>query len=277
MEDLRGRPSVSLHDCCYLHVFRILELTPLSRVEEAVEEDQEEEGAVDDQEETVPNADEYRKAPLTFQERSLRQYFKAINVQDENEELRTPALDAHTTILTMCVEVLKRSTARTKDGKAPELRRYAVKYWYDHFNELDPDKATETQVGQVLQCLHSVLTDEKRVSRVFDHCADSTEIYPIVKQGDPDPWYNRINAWIGRASDLPADVISPDIRAWANRLVASDEHVLYALSLAHGRNWLSLRSQLSITQAWWTTKALAIIVSSVLTVRDRLTLLVRSA
>jgi hypothetical protein len=228
-----------------------LELTPVSRAEEENHDEGQEDDNEDADGETALNVDEYREAPLTFQERSLRQYFRAVSVEQHGlDELRTPAKAAHTTILSMCLDILRKSTAMTKDGRGPALRGYAVKYWYEHFAELDVDAATDVEIGQTLEVLHSILTDEKRVSRLFDHYAVQSELYAEAKEGESMPWYDRILPWVRKAADISEDLIAEPIRTWACNVIADEHHVLEQLSRAHIKNWLSLRSHFSITQAY---------------------------
>lgn len=166
------------------------------------------------------------------------------------DELRTPASAAHTTILVMCLDILKKSTEPTKHARGPALRGYAVKYWYEHFAELDVDVATDIEIGQTLEVLHSILTDEKRISRLFDHYAVHSELYTEAKEGDSVPWYDRILPWARRAADISEACITESARAWACKILEDKHHVLEQLSKAHIKNWLSLRTRFSITQAY---------------------------
>jgi hypothetical protein len=240
-----------------------LELTPIARIEEETHEEGQEEENEDHDGETALNVDEYREAPLTFQERSLRQYFRAISVEQHgDEELRTPAAAAHTTILVMCLDILRKSTDLTKDGRGSALRGYAVKYWYEHFEELDADAATDIEIEQTLGVLHSILTDEKRMSRLFDHYAIQSELYPKAETGEPMPWYDRIIPWARKAADVSGALIAEPVKDWACKVIAEEHHVLEHLSKAHIKNWLSLRSQFSITEAYKNAEATTRIVSS---------------
>ncbi|KAF1958309.1 hypothetical protein CC80DRAFT_534088 [Byssothecium circinans] len=225
---------------------RILEIFPPSRTEDDNQDQNKEDTDDEDDEytseETPVNVDEYRKAPLMFHERSLHQYFRAVSTnEDENEELRTPARTAHTTIMAMGTR-----------ARAEKIRGEVLD---EHFNKIDVDTATETEIGQMLECLHSILTDEKRISRVFDHFADPSELYPEAVEGEPIPWDNRVTQWTAKAATLPDGVITADVKAWASELAKDEKHVLWTLSKAHVRNWLGLRSQVSILQAYRTAEA----------------------
>lgn len=150
----------------------------------------------------------------------------------------------------MCLDILRKSTELTKDARGPALRDYAVKYWYEHFVELDVDAATDGETGQTLEVLHAILTDERRMSRLFDHYAVASEIYADAKEGEPMPWYERVLPWVRRAVGISGVLIAEPAKAWACKVVADEHHVLEELSKAHIKTWLSSKSQYSITQAY---------------------------
>ena len=186
------------------------------------------------------NLDEYRTAPLTFQERSLRQYFRALSVEQHgNTELRTPASAAQVAILTMCVQALLGSATSSEGDKASELINYAAKYWYEHFNELDVLTATEAEIARVLKCLYPILTNENNVAKAFDRQTVPSQLYPESKKEDAKPWYDRLQPWLAKAGSLPDTALDRGIKQWALMLTENPKATLLPLARGHLNNWFA--------------------------------------
>ncbi|KAH8725755.1 hypothetical protein GQ44DRAFT_759148 [Phaeosphaeriaceae sp. PMI808] len=234
---------------------RILELSRLSRLGEDHDDNKDDDNE-DQDDEDVTNLDEYRTAPLTFQERSLGQYFRALSVEQHGtEELRTPASVAQLTILKMCIDVLIKSASCVDRKSAPELRNYAAKYWYEHFNELDIENTTDNEVAQVLVCLHSILTNQDDVSKIFDEQATTSQLYPERKADDPEPWYDRVQPWLAKASSLPTSMIAENIKTWASTLSDNPKDVLAPLARGHLNNWFAGLETTSIIDCYASAEA----------------------
>jgi hypothetical protein len=145
---------------------RILDLSRARNVEDDVKDELKDEEIEDHEDDGDLELNGYRNDALTFQERSLRQYFKAVSVEDHgDEELRTPAAEAHLTILTMSVEVLMKPENGGDVGHASELLRYTVKYWYEHFNELDSEASSTEEISSVLASLHRITSNKNNVGK----------------------------------------------------------------------------------------------------------------
>lgn len=93
-------------------------------------------------------------SPLTFQERSLRQYFREVDVTLEDKNLRTRPCDAHVLILTMCADMVKKSSGDSADYRQ---QQQLIDSWYDHFMELSTDDLPDEVAGKVLQALRCIL------------------------------------------------------------------------------------------------------------------------
>jgi hypothetical protein len=211
----------------------------------------------DDNEDPGDNHDteleDYQNASLTFQERSLREYFKAVSVEAHgDEELRTPAGAAHLTIFTMCAEILMSSAiavAEKKESETSWLRSYAIKYWYEHFNELDAEAATDEQIILVLSSLHCIVNNTNNVAKSFERFAESSDIYPERDDDAPAPWYDRVQAWCIKGTSLAGQSLSSDIKTWAAEVAGSPKDVLLPLARGHVQDWLTESIEWYITEA----------------------------
>jgi len=237
---------------------RILELSRTRNVEDDVKDDDNEDH--DDDRDVELN--EYRNDALTFQDRSLRQYFKAVSVDDHGEEeLRTPASAAHLTILTMCVDVLMNPANGGDAEGASELRGYAVKYWYEHFNELDPAASSPEEIGNVLALVHRITSNENNVAKVFYKLTQQSEIYPERGEESTKPWYDRLTSWVEKGVTLPNDLLTPEVRTWATEVVATPKDVLIPLARGHVDNWLAETDDWYIVEAYRFAEAILTLVS----------------
>jgi hypothetical protein len=217
---------------------RILELSRTEPLDEDHPEDVKDDDAEDHGDDIVAEINEYRNASLTFQERSLRQYFRAVSVEAHGEEeLRTPASAAHLTILKMCIDILISSADAKDDTASSELKGYAVQYWYEHLKDLDISSASDEDVRQVLISVHRIMSNESNVASLFERQAQAAELYPKRDSETTTPWYDSLQAWAVRGSTIPEDTLSQEVKAWSGELVANPKDALLPLAKAHVDNW----------------------------------------
>ncbi|KAH7128114.1 hypothetical protein B0J11DRAFT_504607 [Dendryphion nanum] len=219
---------------------RILELARSTALDEDAKDDINEDKDEQDDDYLV-QLDNYQKQPLTFQERSLRQYFRAVSVEAHGaEELRTPASVAQRYILTMCVDVLMKSAAASRKDEPSKLGDYVVKFWHDHFNELDPETLPDEEISEVLPALYKLVTNQKNVAKQFELFATVPAwVYPVEEEADASPWYVRLEAWAKKSESLPADALNPEVKEWLAGITANPKSVLGSLARGHVSNWLS--------------------------------------
>lgn len=219
----------------------------LSREEHKDEENRNEikdDDTEDHGEDAMDDIEEKRKASLKFQERSLRQYFRAVTLEAlDEDELRTPASAAHLSILTMCIDTLISSANANKNAKAdsdaelPELKSYAVDYWYEHLKELDVSSASDDEVRQVLVAVHRILNNESNVARLFESYARHTELYPDRDSETATPWYDSLKSWAARASTISEEKLGQEVAVWSREIVANPGNAFLQLAKAHVENW----------------------------------------
>ncbi|KAH7381195.1 hypothetical protein DE146DRAFT_793188 [Phaeosphaeria sp. MPI-PUGE-AT-0046c] len=223
---------------------RILEITQSRQTDEdGKDEDNDEDDNDDTKEDQVPEL-EYRNSPLSFQDRSLREYFKSVSVEAEGTtEFRTPAVAAHLTILQMCADIMLKVAKDVEDPANTELAQYAIQYWYEHLKELNPDTAKDDAVRQVLNILFSITANTNNVAKLFEIRARHTEMYPERSDDAPPAWFDILLTWAAKASSLPDEFLGDDVRKWS--LNVNKDNVLLPLADGHVQNWLVANDQ------WW--------------------------
>jgi hypothetical protein len=169
---------------------------------------------------------------LNFQERSLREYFQAVDV-DENG-LRTPPSAAHFTIFEMATEILFKAAEEDDDDRQPKVLRYAADYWIKHLVEIDLNSANDEEVLHVINITHKVMTNHKNIARVFE--TFSGFLYSEMLSESRVSWLEIMKSWVLRASGSTSITLSPGVEAWAKDFIAT-ETPLMTLARGHVLNW----------------------------------------
>ncbi|KAF2265868.1 hypothetical protein CC78DRAFT_567200 [Lojkania enalia] len=219
---------------------RILELSRTRRLDDDPKDESKDDENEDQDDEQEEELDEYQNEPLTFQERSLRQYCRAISVEYRGEEeLRSPASSAHLSILGTCVDVLMKSAKMLKEKTPSKLRSYALSYWHEHFSDLDPDSASDADVSLVLSLLYQIMSNENNVAKLFERFTYPSDIYTVSEEGAAKPWYDKIQLWAVRGTSESIQALRPEVKAWAAHVTANPKDTLVPLARGHKQSWLT--------------------------------------
>jgi hypothetical protein len=226
---------------------RILEITQARQPEDDTKDDDKDDDENDEQRDDSIPALEYRESPLSFQDRSLRQYFKSINVEDDGvTEFRTPAAAAHLTILQMCVDIMITAAKDPDESISSGLSAYAILYWHEHLKELDVEHTTSEAVQQVVVLLHRITKNENNVAILFENIAMHTTVYPERADTLSTAWFDTLITWAAKASALLGGSLNEDIKGWA--LAVNKDNVLLPLARGHIQNWLDANDQFWIPE-----------------------------
>lgn len=193
--------------------------------------------------------DASRDVPLQFQERSLRQYFREMDV--DKVGLRHHPQEAHLTIFVMSVQILvsAENDFPNEDEKAwfEGLRcSYATDYWVQHFLEIEVKEVSDVDAGRVIQSLHTIFRPHSEVLKLMalttvdDTFGDKT-----------DHVFQAIASWSRRACDLATGLLSDDVRKFMSDLTISNETFLLHLAKCHVLNWLSATDSYEVVKAYY--------------------------
>lgn len=169
---------------------------------------------------------------LTFQERSLRDFFRTAD-PGENE-LRTPAPAAHLKIFLLSTSVI--IEARNSDVTDP-LLSYATQFWSQHFTEIDIEQLSDNDFHMVLVNLHQILTNTGNIASVFEKYADPEQIYPTPSTSDSRLWFGNLQLVIARGASLTNAILDPRVEDWVRKPQSSLEECLNLLAKGHVKNW----------------------------------------
>ncbi|KAF2014213.1 hypothetical protein BU24DRAFT_492906 [Aaosphaeria arxii CBS 175.79] len=220
---------------------RLLELSGPRTAEDETKDETKDDDNDDEGEDQITEIDDKERS-ITFQERSLRQYFKALSVEENHgEELRTPASAAHLTILTMCIDVLMDSAklgVTAPDDSILEIRGYALKFWHEHFNEIDLESASGEDLARVLATLKKVLTNENNIANLFQRTIYAATAYPERSEEGTRPWYDRVQPWAAKAVTNSPPELDPEVKSWAADIAGDSGELLLPLAQGHLNDWI---------------------------------------
>lgn len=182
--------------------------------------------------------DESKAVPLKFQERSLRQYFREMDVNEAGLRHRPQA--AHLTIFLMSIQILETVEDESSDRDEwfwfDALKTdYATDYWIHHFLEIDVDEVSDADAKSVIESLYTIFKpkgealkflEENSIGRIF---GDSTDAQ--------DSFFKAMNSWSLRASKLAPDILNNDIRTFIEEASVSKDKLLLHLARCHISNW----------------------------------------
>ena len=213
---------------------RILELGK-DVVDDDVGDSEDEPNDDDDTPLTQGTTDEDGSAPLRFQERSLRNFFREMDVDQDG--LRTAPSAAHLIIFQMAASILDRPLTDPQATVCNDLRDYAANYWSDHLRELDPDTASKDNTLAILRTLAQILLGKENVVKSMELVSPEGHGYFDCFWGDENPQNHVIIAvrkWIEKAKELDPKDLGEEV---AELVSMNLEKEMVPLARAHTRNW----------------------------------------
>ena len=184
---------------------------------------------------TQVHADEDASAPLRFQERSLRNYFRETDTNKDG--LRTAPSTANLIIFEMAASILDRPAETLQEPAWAGLREYAAYYWSDHFRELDPDTTSERDTLTVLRSLAQIFIGKRNVSKSVETVSPDGYGYFECFAGEENSQNHVLLAarkWIQKAANLNQQEFDHDITTFIG---ARSEEEMVPLARAHMQNW----------------------------------------
>ncbi|KAI9661209.1 MAG: hypothetical protein M1821_009536 [Bathelium mastoideum] len=164
------------------------------------------------------------KTRISLQERSMRDYFRSVNVEDDG--LRTSTEQSHLLIFELLVRLLC-DEAPTEVVEKPCLHAYAAHYWAHHFVKID---AAAEHVSKVLEGLFTIFNNENNVAASF-------ETYKAPYYDDLEKhtcFLEKFSAFLQLAKSI--DDLPPKIKDWTKDLPDTPQKALLPLARGHISN-----------------------------------------
>ncbi|KAJ7620610.1 hypothetical protein DFH06DRAFT_68426 [Mycena polygramma] len=177
--------------------------------------------------------------PLTFQERSMRDFFRNAGPDEEISSLRTPARDAHRQIFIACAEIL--CAAEENVGTVQEgLQKYAAQCWAAHLakTKLSAEDLAKDDQLPFLGVVGRLLTNSNNAAAKIE--ASGMDYYELCQSFD-DPVLETLVLCAQAMTDLTDEMVSKEIMEWAKEVRDDKKKVLIQLARGHVKNWLESR------------------------------------
>ena len=192
--------------------------------------------------ESLEHLDDEDSTPLKFQDRSMREYFRAMDVDDDG--LRTTPSQAHLTIFEMAVSVICEPYEYNGDVAAQKpspLKQYAANFWSQHFLDIDIEKAADEQAKLVVQSLAKIFQNQGQVTKTLAEFADEADVYSTMfTSHNETPWLETMKMWADRAKSLDQEVLGTETTRWIAEIETIPKLPMVMLPLARGhvQDWL---------------------------------------
>lgn len=194
--------------------------------------------------------DHSRDVPLQFQERSLRQYFREVDANKVG--LKYHPQEAHLTVFVMAVQILvsaKNDSASEEEKTSFKSLRcsYATHYWVQHFLEIEVQKVSDIDAGSVIESLHTIFRLPSEVLKLMATATSPGTIFGC----EIDTLFDSITLWSQRASRLPGNILSNDVRQFMSNFIATKNTFLLHLAKCHVQNWLRATGRYSTVKNYY--------------------------
>ncbi|KAM0715393.1 hypothetical protein Q7P37_008891 [Cladosporium fusiforme] len=204
---------------------RILELAREWDESEAADEEDCNSNAEDDDLTGTEDLDQSGRTPLSFQERSMREYFRSINVGEDG--LRTSPSRAHLAIFQLLVQLLCDTPADANGERGIKLQDYASHYWLHHFCEISIDTITDEEFNRALAGFHRIVSNVGGVTLAFETWNASD----YVALGKELRFHDKLQSWFRKAGEVSS--LDAVVKDWASSHVEEPNKAFLSLGRAH--------------------------------------------
>lgn len=231
---------------------RILEVSHPLTVDDEHLRDTEDEATYADHEDKPEKLEDDGAFPIRFQERSLKDYFRAMNTDESG--FRTPPSSAHITIFIMCVTVLCGFHQERGKEVGNRLKEYAARFWVHHFFDIDIDTVSQETVVIVVEALANVLRNQNNASRIIELYGNPyLDDFRRPQGGNGaksmrwNTFLDRISTWTRRAAGIDTNRFYRGTVQFVKEANAFPQRIMAPLAYAHVSNWFRQTDQEGIS------------------------------
>ncbi|KAF4304116.1 glyoxalase bleomycin resistance protein dioxygenase protein [Botryosphaeria dothidea] len=186
-------------------------------------------------------------APLRFQERSLRQYFREAIV--DKTGLRSSPSSAHFIIFQTITTILTQETE--KDTGIRLLKTYAADFWIPHFLDIQVDQVSDQEAKSVVDNLAAIVMNKGRALEKVEE--NSTDLGIFGETTDlREKMFGAVKSWIERALALPNETLTAETLQWARSLSENPSKLMEGVAEKHIVNWFNYAN--SRSETYWSFK-----------------------
>jgi len=173
---------------------------------------------------------------LSFQERSLRAYFR--QAIDDPQGLRCTPNQAQVIIFKMIAAILTLPKLNQTNSEL-NLAKYAANWGFYHLLEIKVDEVDNELATAVLESLYSILSNKNDALRDLEELANGDSTIFTLNGTDKARLLQALLAWAKRAVRLPMNSLPYGVLDWFRPLSQEPSRVFITLARAHIHNWFS--------------------------------------
>lgn len=188
----------------------------------------------DDDENVSEDMDIY----LSFQERSLREYFRE-NGHNPNSLRSSPSI-GNMMMFEAIAAILTSSFNRNKTNTLAEweLQSYCTSHWMKHLQEIKCDELDDDQAAKVINSLYAILCNRDNSLRVFEQDYD-LDRYTILGTSEEQEKraLDALREWAFKAIRIKSSALVLGAADWIRPLIRHQDIIYIRLAEAHVANW----------------------------------------
>ncbi|CBX95105.1 hypothetical protein LEMA_P115200.1 [Plenodomus lingam JN3] len=179
---------------------------------------------------------------LSFQERSLKAYFRHA-FRDHASALQCTATEAHAIIFQICSAIL---TFPKNKARPFKLVQYASEWGLYHLLEIQPDdegSVSDELAIIILESIHSIFTNKNDSLKPLEQVAGIERTILSGNNFTQSDVLGMLSAWAKRARRLSPSQLSYEILDWFRPLEQEPLRIFIGLSRGHITNWFAANGQ----------------------------------
>jgi hypothetical protein len=184
--------------------------------------------------------------PLKFQERSLRDYFRAARSDEDPGSLRINGFEANRQIFVSLSQILCKPTG---SGLSDKLRGFATRSWLLHLGWVwwhnKHGRPSDDQKIELLDAIGAVFTAEGEVVNNIENA----EIY--YESLGTSHLETRMNYFADMAREVGLEKLKESTAVWLNDISGNWQKAFINLTKAHVRKWFSAKDAKSAKRSYW--------------------------
>lgn len=187
----------------------------------------------DDDEDMSEDMDIY----LSFQERSLREYFR--ENEPNPDSLRSAPSIGNMMMFEAIAAILTTPSNINKGTQAEEiLQFYCSSHWMKHLQEIKCGELNDDQAANVINSLYAILSNRDNSLRVFEQNwrLEGHTIFGTSEEQEKKA-LDALHEWASRAIRIRSSALAPGATDWIRPLIRNQDIIYIRLAEAHVANW----------------------------------------
>jgi hypothetical protein len=174
---------------------------------------------------------------LSFQERSLREYFR--DNEPNPDSLRSAPSIGNMMMFEAIAAILTTPSNINKGTQAERiLQIYCSTHWMKHLQEIKCGELNDDQAANVINSLYAILSNRDNSLRVFEQNwrLEGHTIFGTSEEQEKKA-LDALHEWASRAIRTRSSALAPGATDWIRPLIRNQDIIYIILAEAHVANW----------------------------------------